>query len=146
MPTAQLSIYCPSMPVHSVNRKLRRTAAEPMVATITFEDGSTLAINPVTIPETDVHRLGLLHWQVDACIGSGNDGANNFISVSLPVEPVLFNLQDFTMVAQAIVADVLLLLANGVSWTGTVTFPDCPTDLMTGTAQAITATGQVSLP
>ncbi len=140
---AAVSIYAPAMLVRPLNRKLRRTAAEPMVATITFEDGSTLVIDPVTIPETDVHRLGLLHWQVDACSGMGTDDKGNSLVVNLPVEPVLFSLQDFAMVAQAIPATVTLTLDNGDVWSGEVVFPDCASNLITGVAESVTAEGTI---
>lgn len=146
MRTATISLFCPAMPVRAINRKLRRTAVEPMIATITFDDGTTLIINPVTIPETDVNRLGLLHWQVDTCVGYGKDVNGNIIFVYLPVEPVLFSLQDFAMVAQAIPAAVTLTTARGDMWKGEVVFPKCASSLLTGIAESVTATGEISLP
>ncbi len=136
--TAKVSLYCPPMPVNVVNFRLRRTAAEPMTATIDFYGGEGLLIQNVVIPPTDVHRKGLLHWEVDPCVGEGEG-----IKVELPAEPVLFDLHSFSMVAQAITAKVTLTLADGSVGVGTVLFPDCKTDLLTGIAEAVTAVGSV---
>ncbi len=148
--TAKVSLYCPPMPVSVVNLRLRRTAAEPMTATIDFEDHTGLLIQNVVIPPTDVHRKGLLHWEVDACVGIGgfvNNGViGDYITVELPAEPVLFDLHSFSMVAQAITAKVTLTLADGSVGVGTVLFPDCKTDLLTGIAEAVTAVGNVVFP
>ena len=143
---AKLSLFCPPMPVSAVNLKLRRTAAEPMTATIDFADGTVLIIQNVIIPPTDVHRKSILHWQVDACVGEGKDLLGNRIEVHLPIEPVLFDLATFSMIAKAITAPVTLTLANGQVATGSVVFPDCHTNIMTGVAEAITAVGRVEFP
>jgi len=143
MTSVKLTLNCPPMAVFPVSRKLRRTAAEPMTANLTWPDFTGIMIYPVLIPATDVHRKGMLHWQVDACIGAGQDASGNSIVVNLPVEPVLFNLTHFDMEAQPITAPVTVTLADGRVGTGSVVFPICRTSLITGIAEAVIAQGSV---
>jgi hypothetical protein len=143
MKTADVSLYCPAMKVTRNGMGSATTAAEPMTAIVTFDDKSTLTLTEVVIPPTLVKRLHLLHWQVEACVGAGKlpDGTN--IRVALPPEDVIFSLADMTMVAQAIDAQCRLELPGGKVGQGIVRFPDCKMDLLTGTAQAVTAVGSL---
>jgi hypothetical protein len=133
----QIVVACPPMLISEVNRKLRRTAAEPM--RVSLEDGTVY--DDVTIPPTYVHKLHALYWMVDACTGLNAAGT---AEVDLPQEATVFRLADFTMVALSIVAKVRVAAKSGAVLTGTVTFPDCKLDLKTMTAEAVTATGEVN--
>jgi len=143
---ATISIYCPPMAIYADGPGHKRTAAEPMVATVTFPGLGELVIPNVVIPPTEVVRVDPFRWRVDPCVGGGTDKAGNSISVFLPPEQVLFDLKKMTMVAQAITAFVGLMLANEEHWTGSVVFPDCPTDLLARpeTAEAVTAVGTLT--
>ena len=143
---ATISIYCPPMAIYADGPGHKRTAAEPMVATIKFPDLGELVIPNVVIPPTEVVRIRPWYWQVAPCVGVGEDKAGNSISVFLPAEQVLFDLRKMTMVAQAITAVVGLMLASDEHWTGYVVFPDCPTNLLARpeTAEAVTAVGTLT--
>ncbi len=152
MTTASVSLYCCPMPITKISWDLRVTDAEPMVATITIPPcwptkvgqsthQQVVTIDPVTIPPTYVKRQGLLRWQVDACLGLGRNYEGWVLVVELPVEPVVFRLSAFTMVALAIDAPTTLTSPYGRRWRGHVTFPDCKTNLFTMTAEAVTAVG-----
>ena len=138
------------MPIHKIDRKLRRTAEEPMVATIAMPDGSTVVIQPVTIPPTNVIRkrpFSFLQWEVAACVGSGGNSDGSLV-VKLPKEPVVLDLARMVMVAQAIDAPTELVLADGTTWRGSVRFPDCPTNGLFADpmiAEAVTAKGTLIL-
>ena len=141
---AQVTCYCPPMQIDRISMKLRRTHAEPMVGQVIFEDSRILNFPNVLIPETDVRCVRFpLHWQVDACIGEGSDGANSLLTVWLPAEPVHVHPFKGYSVAVAIEARTRLILADGSKWEGSVTFPDCKADLQTGVAEAVTARGMV---
>ena len=114
MNQVNVSLYCCPMRIDKVRSDLRLTELEPMVATITgggvagdelerrWQKANTVEINPVIIPRTYVRRLGMLHWQVDACTGHGRNFDGWVLVVELPVEPVVFRLSAFTMVDWAI--------------------------------------------
>lgn len=143
---ATVSIYCPPMKITPVNRKLRRTALEPMTVTIQMPDGTQLVFQNVTIPETDVHAIHWpRHWMVDPCKAENGDDRGNYVIVSLPQEPVDVHLLAGYSVALAIDATITLMLASGPTHTGTVTFPDCKTPLSTGIAESVTATGIIPI-
>src|SRR5882724_9126304 len=113
---ASVSLYCPPMKVNYVSGTLRQASAEPMAATISLPDGSTLTMT-VTIPATIVRRQGMLRWLVDACVGKGQqDGWE--LTTELPQEPVVFSLSGFCMVAKAIQAPTTLLGPDGSTWKG----------------------------
>lgn len=133
------------MKVRRVGLGLRRTAVEPMTCDIQFADHTGLLIRNVNIPETDVHRQYLFHWLVDACVGSGQDEGGNRVEVRLPAEPVVLDLTDLCMVAKEITAPVTVTLADGSVGLGSVVFPDCRTDLLTGIAESVTATGTITI-
>lgn len=136
-----LSLYCPPMKIEAVGFGTKRTVAEPMTATITKPDGSTLIIENVVIPPTDVKRKGFLSWEVDACQGSGGN-ADASIVVFLPVEPVNWSFWPPGIVARKIDCKGKLVL-DGVTYSLTCTFPDCRLSLGSMTATAVTATGEI---
>jgi hypothetical protein len=140
---ATISLYCPPMPINKISGKLHRTAAEPMRATITWDDGSTTVIENVIIPITEVDRKGLLRWAVKPCIGKD---VNNYVIVELPEEAVVFEIQAMTMVAIKIEAKVTINIPGKGKWTGVVEFPDCPTDILVSPmmAAAVTAEGPIT--
>jgi len=144
MPTILLSLFCPEMAINAVNRKLKKTANEPMVATFTMPDGSTYVMKPVTIPPTDVDAVTLMHWRVQACIGEGIDG-NNMFTTNLPEEDVVFSLVEtlkegkLIAIAEKMSAPSTLML-GGIKYTGVTMFPACNTDVLAGVAPALTAT------
>lgn len=141
MSTATVSLYCPPMKIAKVNGELRRTAAEPMTATIVLDDGTKYTIPDVTIPPTLVRKCGLLSWEVDPCVGQD---ASEIVVVKLPSEPVHFELEYLTMVAEAINAPLTFTLPSGDVWEGSVRFPDAPFNLLTQEAEAVTATGTLT--
>ena len=142
--TATISIYCPPMAIYKINGKLHRTAAEPMIATMWFDDGTYQIISGVIIPPTLVNKVPLtvLTWKVQPCEGA--DAARQIV-VTLPAELVVFDIMAATMVARAIPADVVLKRQDGI-WKGVVIFPDCPTDLFSHPTQAsaVTASGTLT--
>lgn len=145
MPVCRITLNCPPMPIYKADRTHKRTGAENMTAELIFDDGSQVIITPVTIPETPVDRLSLLHWQVAACVGSGMQNGNQLI-VNLPPEPVVFELEAMTMVALSIECQTTLTLADGSTWQGMVVFPDCPTDIMSNPmiAASVVALGSLT--
>lgn len=139
---SSLTLYCPRMAINRVNGQLKRTAIEPMVATL----GGVQLLRPVNIPETYVrepHPWNPLYWLVDPCVGTGNG-----LTVSLPEEPSTWDFRLAKMIARSIVAAVIYEPDDLTMPTmhGTVTFPDCPIDdvlLQTCYAQVITAEGTI---
>ena len=136
---ASLSLQCPAMKLTRIGFGVQRTDAEPMLASFKFADGTTLQIPNVVIPPTNVHRVGLGHWSVDACIGQGGG-----MTVNLPKEPVVVDLLTLTVTAKAITATVQVALPDGSTGSGSVVFPDCVFDLLSSTAQSVTAEGTVT--
>jgi hypothetical protein len=141
MSTAKISIYCPPMPIHGAGIGKKITAAEPMVATITFNDGSTLVIQNVIIPPTPVKRTRLGQWLVAECDGEGIDADGNRIVISLPEEIVEF--KNGVLTALAIPETGYLSLADGTLGVINDIEPDCPVDIFPLVASAVTATGTV---
>ncbi len=141
----RVSIYCPPMRITRVDRKTKRTAAEPMIATIWLPSNPErqLTIRNVVIPETLVHRVSMFHWRVDQCTGSGLDNGNQ-LTVTLDAEDVEFDLQDFQIVAKAVRGVGTLTLADGQVGSVDVMFPDCVTDLFSMVASSVTAEGLVT--
>ncbi len=145
--TASISLACPEMQIAYVDSGHKRTAAEPMRATI-FLPGETdpLIIPAVTIPPTTVVKQRFWRWLVDACVGQGETPEATLI-VRLPPELTVWSWPDLTMVAVSIDAPTTLLLADGTRWEGSVTFPVCRiSGLLQSTqiAEAITAQGRVT--
>ncbi len=143
----KIALFCPKMKIQRVGFRQYRTAVEPMRATLTQDDGTTFVIEPVTIPETDIHVHLLAFPQialVEPCTGSGGNSIG-FITVDLPAEPVMVELSPQGMpilVAKSMRGCPLrLMLTKGELWRGTVDFPDAVTDLLNGGAEAVTATG-----
>lgn len=124
----KVSLYCPKMSVSRDGFLHRMTAEEPMM--LTCEDGTTFT---VTIPPTPV-QMHFLRFPdvatVAACTGQGQDAAGNVFIVSLP-----------SVVAKAIVAFATLRYADGLTYQGNVTFPDCL--FSGGNAQPVTAAGNL---
>jgi hypothetical protein len=145
MPTAALSLYCPPMPINKVSRGFRRTVAEPMKATITFEDQTQVVIENVVIPPTEVHRIYPLYWIVHACIGAGQQNGYA-LEVELPQEASVWRWRDLTMVALSITAAAMLTCPDGRVYEGDVVFPDCRVNLLVdpNVAEAVTATGTLT--
>lgn len=144
MDAAYVSLYCPPMPVTRVGFRLRRTAAEPMQATISFQsqEGMIVNISRVVIPPTFVRWQNWLSWAVDACEGDGAENGYRLLD-KLPVEPVL--LEGFSMVAKAMDTDCTLWTPDGRVFRGSMHYPDCPTNIFTGIAPAVTAKGKLTL-
>src|ERR1017187_6045093 len=120
-----ISLYCPPMKVHMITLGLHQTDPEPMIATIQMLDGSNLIIQNVVIPKTYVRRQSMLHWLVDTCIGEGNDGNGNIVSVTLDPELVTWSMKNLTMVALPVSAKGLLTLSSGQIGQISVLFPLC---------------------
>ncbi len=149
----KVEAYCPPMPIYKINNRLRRTAAEPMRVTLIWPDGMQKVISNVTIPPTDVNRLSLGHWVVEACEAHGEqDGLA--IHFWLPAEDVLLDLNalfhtgHIYMVAQQMTASVYLNIeSEHLGGTGSVIFPNCKTDVMAAqpTAEALIATGELDI-
>jgi hypothetical protein len=142
---ATVSVFCPPMQIVAVDSGHKKTAAEPMVATIALPS-KTIVIPNVVIPPTLVVKQRLWRWLVSACVGQGNT-ADASIVVQLPPELTLWDWGALTMVAQPVVAPVTLLLADGSRWTGSVDFPACRISNILSSvniAEAITATGSLS--
>ena len=122
------------MNIHHVRLNLKLTDPEPMVATITFDDGTELVINQVVIPPTPVRRTHLLqnpfHWTVDACVGKGDDGHGNSLVVDLAVEQCDFVPSEGTVCALPMPYVCTLTLADGRVAKGTLIPPNCPIDLL----------------
>lgn len=135
-----VSLYCPAMAVLPVDGCLKRTAAEPMTAKLTWESDGSRTVPNIIIPPTDIVRIGLLHWQVADCVGQD---AGGLVFVQLPAEPVFWDAEEFTMVAQPITAPITIKI-NGTTYRGFVQFPACKTNLLTGVAESVTATGSAS--
>ena len=149
MTTANLSLACPPMPSYKVSGKLRRTAAEPMTATVTLEDGTIIVVPNVTIPQTDVDRAVLFppRWTVRACVGESALNRFPHLRVELPAEDCVFEWMAMTMVALPIDAAATFVDVDGSVWKGTVAFPICHVDVLTNPmqAEAVTATGVLEL-
>lgn len=143
--TATISLYCPTMPVHRYALSKAITAAEPMVATIAFDDGTTVTVPNVVIPPTTVDLVVPSVWKVRACVGATLVGAMPTVSVSLPPQTVDFDIGQFALVARSITAPVTYQDANGNRWAGTVTWPDSKVDLFPLQAEPVTAVGELTL-
>lgn len=153
-PDATITLHCPRMKIDRVSGRLRRTHAEPMLGRLVV-GGSSLMIPDITIPPTEVDKVGPFKWRVRPCQGSytSQSGPVRFVVVSLPEEPVLLEVDSagvLTMVAIAIMAscrveldDGRILATLGTDQSGWVRFPDCPTDnpLLDPVAQACDTTG-----
>lgn len=137
-----ISIYCPPMLITRDGDGLKKTAAEPMVATITLQD-TTLTI-PIMIPPTLVKRKSMFQWMVDACTAFGADVEENVLTVDLPEEPTVFDVQTMTLTAKSITANGTLVLSNGQIGQVIIVFPDCKVDLFPLQAEAITALGSIT--
>ncbi len=112
-----------------------------MVATLTFPDLSTFVVKDVIIPITNVHKQGLLQWLVDPCIGAD---VNNLVIINLPEEPVRWKGWTITALAIPITGTVMHpTLGKGII---EGSFPDCPVNIFTMTANVVTATGTVTFP
>jgi len=134
------------MPVHRVSGELRRTAAEPMSGMLTFQDGSEVVLSNVTIPPTFVDRIALLHWRVRACVGASPTDVLPYLSVRLPPEDTMFDVQEMTMVALQITAGATYVHQDGSIWQGEVVFPDCRIDILANpmVAETVTAVGTLT--
>ena len=133
------------MPVHRYALSKAMTAAEPMTATITFADGSTVTIPNVVIPPTLVDLLMPAVWQVRPCVGATPDGVFPAVSVLLPPQRVEPDFAKLALMAKSITAPITYQDANGNRWQGTVTWPDSKVDLFPLQAEPVTATGEVTL-
>ena len=104
-----------------------------------------LVIEPVTLPETPVNRLGPLSWLVDKCVGTGKDGKGNQVVINLPEEPANYSPELGCIVARAFSWEGTLVLADGRQGKINVRQPDCPIDLLRVPmlGQAVTAVGFV---
>jgi len=143
MKIATVALACKAMKVTRLNHDTYQTAMEPTPATITFDDGSELLISEVSIPPTLVRRKTEIHWVVDKCVASGSDATGNSFTANLPEEDVVFSLREMSMIAKEMVAPSVLQLDDGPRAEGPVTFPDCKTNIWTGVAEAVTATGEL---
>jgi hypothetical protein len=146
MMNATITIQCPPMLVVRVRNCLNRTAAEPMTATVKFDDGTELTIPDVIIPPTDVHEHSLLDWVVDPCVGA--NFANNSLRVELPAENCKFNFAKFAMIAEAMVGQITLTTLDKGTFKGTATFPAAAAPIALGKpiiVEAVTATGTLTL-
>lgn len=144
--TASLSLFCPEMQIHRDGPSHKRTASEPMRATI-FLPGETdpLIIPEVTIPPTVVTKERFWRWLVAACVGQG-ETADATLIVRLPPELAVWSWPDWTMVAVSIDAPTVLLLADGTRWEGSVNFPPCRISHLfsdPNLAEPITAVGRL---
>lgn len=137
-----VKLYCPPMAIYGDGPSLKRTAAEPMKASLTFDNGLATTIDNVIIPPTEVRRLHRLYWEVDACVGQGGG-----LQVYLPKEAAVWRFSAMSMVALSIVAKTVLTMPDGSVWQGQVTFPDCRIEIAKSPmiAEAITATGTLEL-
>ena len=157
--TYAVKVECPPMAITQVNRKLRLTSAEPMVVTIsggaTFDVAVFLVIPNVLIPPTDVRKITLMHWKVDACVGKGTDFEGNTVEIDLPIEDVLFTEESLTMLingepltvfAQPINSPLTLKLKDGRIGKGSVLFPEDAEDVAKSEAAACVAIGTVTFP
>ncbi len=135
------------MEIRKVDQGHKRTAAEPMKATIRLPSGDFIIIRDVIIPETPVTKIRPWYWLVSACTGQGETFEGK-LTTNLPPEPTTWSFWDFTMVAQPIDSPTLLVLADGSRWTGSVTFPRCRISNILGDpnlAEAVVATGTLNL-
>ncbi len=144
MTTAKLSLFCPRMKVVHDGPRRRKTYAEPMVATLTFESGTEMVIQPVTIPPTLVDKITETHWRVQACVGQGVDALGNRLAIDLPPQDVVFDILKLKLVAKQLPASGTMWFAGGVVGEVQVVWPDCPVDLYDMTAEACTAVGTVT--
>jgi hypothetical protein len=143
MSNAIITFVCPPMAIDKAGHGLKRTHAEPMTATVFIPDEPNIVIYPVTIPPTLVHGHGL-NWTVDACKGEGEANGNH-VEVDLPEELTKLDKgpKGWGIYAQPITANVVLSLADGRTFKGTVKFGECliQNPLFNPVAEAITTTG-----
>lgn len=121
--SAIIKLDFPAMPVQRIRPGLLLAAEEPFSGTITLDSGTVLTVTHGSIPATYVRGLGL-RKTVEKCVATGTIDGGGSIVMQLPAEPVRLRLGSIT--ALAIYADVVIVLANGKTMTGTVLFPDCP--------------------
>ncbi len=135
MSIASIQFDCPQMAIRKVDGTHKRTAAEPMTATIWLPDsGRRIIIPNIVIPETVVKKIGWLYWLVDACIGKGSSTGGS-VTTELPPEQTTWSWSDFTMVARSIQARTSMILDDGSTWIGSVVFPDCRISNLLGSIQ-----------
>jgi len=102
-----------------------------------------IIIPSVVIPETTGKKIRPWYWLVDACVGSGST-LEGSVTTELPPEMTTWSWSAFTMVARAIQARTVLVLADGSTWIGSVTYPDCRISNLLGDpnyADPVTAKG-----
>lgn len=130
------------MPIYSDSFSLRHTAAEPMTATVTYENGIVIRFGPVTIPSTYINMVGILHWQMAACVGETRLGKKPSLIVFLPIENTVFKLAAMTMMTLAINAPAIYIDGSG-TWQGIIAFPACKINVLSNPmmVEAITASG-----
>lgn len=146
MPSCNVSLYCPPMEIYAVDGQHKRTAAEPMVATITWPSGAIRKIRDIIIPPTIVDKQRLWRWVVEKCRGANE--SETFVT-NLPEELTTLNWSSLfllkpTMTAQPIDAPTTLRLPDGSVWCGPVHWGPCTVRNILGpvqTADKITATG-----
>ncbi len=135
------------MKIRKVDGGHKRTAAEPMKATIRLPTGDFIIIRDVIIPETPVTKIRPWYWLVSTCTGQGETFEGK-LTTNLPPEPTTWSWSDFTMVAQPIQAPTLLVLADGSQWSGLVTYPACKISGILQSvqiAEAVVAVGLLTL-
>jgi hypothetical protein len=143
--SAVIKLDYPPMLVNRVRPGLLLTAKAPSTGTITLDTGTVLTVTHSSIPETYVRGLGF-RKTVDACVATGTIDGGGTIIIRLPPEPVQYRLG--VMTALAIDADVVIVLADGKTLSGTVRFPDCPTSKVgrgSYLAAAVVATGTATI-
>ena len=121
--SAVIKLDFPPMAVQRVRLGLLLAEEEPFTGTITLDTGTVLTVTRACIPATYVRGLGL-RKMVDRCLATGTIDGGGTIVMRLPPEPVRVGLRATTAVA--IDAETVIVLANGISMTGSVLFPDCP--------------------